>query len=128
VSNSNNENRPLVIFDLDGVLIDSKDIHFNALNEALVEVGDKYLITKAEHATTFDGLSTNKKLEVLHTERGLPKEKFELIWRKKQEITLRLLGNLSEDGELVAFLSYLKERKARLALKGSLTIFIYREA
>ena len=31
----------LIIFDLDGVLVEAKNIHFNALNEAL---GSKYSI------------------------------------------------------------------------------------
>ena len=29
----------LIIFDLDGVLIDSRDLHYYALNDALIKVG-----------------------------------------------------------------------------------------
>ena len=39
----------LVIFDLDGVLIDSKQTHYEALNRAL---GDEYAITIEEHLST----------------------------------------------------------------------------
>ena len=45
----------LVIFDLDGVLIDSKDYHFEALNLAL---GEKYELTREEHFIYYDGFPT----------------------------------------------------------------------
>ncbi len=39
----------LVIFDLDGVLYESKEFHFDALNSALKEVDKKFIISKEEH-------------------------------------------------------------------------------
>jgi beta-phosphoglucomutase-like phosphatase (HAD superfamily) len=36
----------LIIFDLDGVLIDSRDMHYEALNRALEKVDPKYIIHK----------------------------------------------------------------------------------
>ena len=48
----------LVIFDLDGVLIDSKDHHYEALNQAL---GEEYAISSEEHVNTYDVLHTNAK-------------------------------------------------------------------
>ena len=62
----------LVIFDLDGVLIDSRKIHFDALNDALASVDPKYVISTQEHHSRYDGLSTNKKLSMLTDEKGLP--------------------------------------------------------
>lgn len=59
-----------VIFDMDGVLIDAKDWHYHALNRALELFG--YTISRADHLSTFDGLPTRKKLEMLSQERGLP--------------------------------------------------------
>ncbi len=50
----------LVIFDLDGVLIDSKDYHYDALNQAL---GSEYAISWEEHVSIYDGLPTKAKLE-----------------------------------------------------------------
>ena len=55
----------LVIFDLDGVLIDTRDLHYDTLNRSLLEAGEQYVITRKEHLSTFDGLSTNKKLKIL---------------------------------------------------------------
>ena len=43
-------NIKLIIFDLDGVLVEAKNIHFEALNKAL---GDKYAIEWNEHLSTF---------------------------------------------------------------------------
>lgn len=39
----------LVIFDLDGVIIDSRELHYDALNEALSKVGEQYIISREEH-------------------------------------------------------------------------------
>ena len=47
----------LVIFDLDGVLIDSKDYHYEALNQAL---SDKYSISREDHVSIYDGLPTRE--------------------------------------------------------------------
>ena len=106
----------LIIFDLDGVLINSKDLHFQALNKALANIDEKFLITPHEHATIFDGLSTNRKLEILSVNKGLPKEKFDQIWRDKQELTLELFGEVKEDDELVNFVSFLEEQDVNLAV------------
>ena len=49
----------LILFDLDGVLIDTKNIHFIALNKAL---GGEFAITEEEHLSHYDGLKTTQKL------------------------------------------------------------------
>jgi beta-phosphoglucomutase len=59
-----------VIFDMDGVLIDAKDWHYEALNRALNHFG--FNISRYDHLVTFDGLPTRKKLEILTKEHGLP--------------------------------------------------------
>ena len=55
----------LIIFDLDGVLIDSKKIHFLALNKSLANVDKKYIITKKEQKKFYEGLPTSEKLKIL---------------------------------------------------------------
>lgn len=99
----------LVVFDLDGVLIDSKEIHFEALNMALQQVGEQFTITPQEHVTTFDGLSTNKKLQLLHESKRLPKETFENVWIQKQAFTLQLFGDVNRDDQLISMISWLSE-------------------
>lgn len=59
-----------IIFDMDGVLIDAKDWHYEALNRALNLFG--FNISRYDHLVTFDGLPTRKKLEMLSREHGLP--------------------------------------------------------
>ena len=58
-------NKKLIIFDLDGVLIDSRQLHFDALNLALKDISDEFVISIEDHNKRFDGLPTNKKLEIL---------------------------------------------------------------
>lgn len=79
------DNIKLIIFDLDGVLVDTKDIHYAALNHALKEIDPKYIISKEEHLLKYDGLSTLKKLEILTNEKGLDKNLYNKISIAKQE-------------------------------------------
>jgi len=87
----------LIIFDLDGVLVEAKNIHFEALNEAL---GSKYEISWNEHLSKYDGLKTNQKLEMLTKEKGLSPNLYKKIWDKKQQITLQKLSNLKPSYQL----------------------------
>ncbi len=64
-----------IIFDLDGVLVDTKKIHFEALNEALKKFDYKE-IKFEDHVKIFDGLPTNEKLKILNKKENLPKKKF----------------------------------------------------
>jgi len=75
----------LVIFDLDGVLIDAKKIHFDALNIALGE----YAIEWNQHLSIYDGLKTKQKLKILSERKNLPASEHNSIWNEKQKITLK---------------------------------------
>ena len=68
-----------IIFDMDGVLIDAKEWHYEALNRALALFG--FEISRYDHLTTYDGLPTKDKLEMLSLERGLPKQLHSFINR-----------------------------------------------
>lgn len=106
----------LVIFDLDGVLIDSKELHYEALNEALRSISSEFEITPREHATKYDGLSTKKKLEMLRQEKGLKPDSFEHVWRLKQAITVRKLGEIKIDEALLEFMKYLEDKNFSLSV------------
>ena len=106
----------LVIFDLDGVLIDSKEIHFNALNLALSEFGDDYVISRKEHDTVFEGLTTNVKLDILTKTKGLPIDLHENIWRRKQEYSAKLFESTSKDEDLVNIFRFIKSRGIKIAV------------
>ena len=104
----------LVIFDLDGVLIDSKDYHYDALNEAL---GEEYAITREEHVSTYDGLPTTAKLELLSKNKGLPADRYEEIWRAKQENTLHIFKTkVDKDYELMGYFQQLSDEGYKIAV------------
>ena len=102
----------LIIFDLDGVLVEAKGIHFDALNKALGE----YAIDWNEHLSIYDGLKTNQKLEMLHERKGLPKERFKDIWENKQKYTLEELRALKPNQTLQSVMSALVEDGYKLAV------------
>ena len=77
-----------VLFDMDGVLIDAKDWHFEALNQALAIFGME--INRYDHLVTYDGLPTLRKLEMLTLERGLPIALHRFINDMKQEFTFQI--------------------------------------
>jgi beta-phosphoglucomutase len=77
-----------VLFDMDGVLIDAQEWHYEALNEVLLIFG--YQITREMHEERYDGLTTLKKLQMLTNEVGLPEHIHEMINRVKQDRTLRI--------------------------------------
>ena len=104
----------LIIFDLDGVLYDSKEYHFEALNNALGEVDQKYVISLKDHLNRFDGLPTSRKLEILSAEKGLPNSEHKNIWNRKQQITELLLKNISEDLETRKIIKKLKESNLKI--------------
>ena len=103
----------LVIFDLDGVLVEAKNLHFEALNKAL---GKEYSISWKEHLSKYDGLKTNQKLEMLTQEKGLPVELHSQIWSKKQKYTLEELRNLKPDGVLLSVMNTLTDEGYKIAV------------
>lgn len=106
----------LVIFDLDGVLIDSRELHYLSLNEALRQVSEEYVIGKEEHLSTYDGLNTTSKLELLSKSKGLPRSSFDTIWNNKQKITFKLIKNLQRDEKLIKICQNLKELNYKIAV------------
>jgi len=98
----------LIIFDLDGVLVDAKEIHYAALNCSLENVDIKYVIGRQEHLLYYDGLPTKRKLQMLTSQKQLPVELYDQIWFDKQQITLKMLDGFTEDHRIINVLSQLK--------------------
>lgn len=103
----------LVIFDLDGVLVEAKNLHYKALNKAL---GKKYSISWKEHLSKYDGLKTNQKLEMLTQEKDLPVELHSQIWENKQKYTLEELRNLTPNQTLQSVMNTLVEDGYKIAV------------
>ncbi|MGM3224115.1 HAD family hydrolase [Dickeya zeae] len=78
-----------IIFDMDGVLIEAKDWHYDALNRALNLFG--YNISRYDHLTKFDGLPTKDKLNMLSKEYSLPSELHSFINEMKQHYTMEIV-------------------------------------
>ena len=103
----------LIIFDLDGVLVEAKTIHFDALNKAL---GTCYEISWDEHLSTYDGLKTNQKLQMLSDQKGLPTTMYERIWADKQKYTLNALSKLQPNFQLQVCMDMLIDAGYKLAV------------
>lgn len=121
-----------VLFDLDGVLVDACDWHYEALNRALKEVAG-YEISRQDHETTYNGLPTKVKLKSL-AEKGLVQESdIERISELKQELTVgviedlctvdfsktQLMTRLKKEGYKLACVTNSIRKTARLMLKNS---------
>jgi len=74
-----------ILFDLDGVLVDATEWHYEALNRALQLFG--FFIPRYAHLTAYDGLPTREKLRMLTVEQGLPTALHDTIGQLKQKFT-----------------------------------------
>lgn len=74
-----------IIFDLDGVLVDATEWHYEALNDALRLFG--FEITRDDHVGFYNGLPTAEKLKVLSERKGLPLGLHESIKSMKRKYT-----------------------------------------
>jgi beta-phosphoglucomutase len=120
-----------ILFDLDGVLVDATEWHYEALNRALGLFG--YNIARYEHLTTYNGLPTRKKLEMLSVEKGFPRGLHPLVNKIKQKYTreeiLRscmpvfekefMVHQLKRDGFKLAVCSNSIRESVELMLRGS---------
>jgi beta-phosphoglucomutase-like phosphatase (HAD superfamily)/dTDP-glucose pyrophosphorylase len=95
----------LFVFDLDGVLLESSNIHYETLNQALEEHGYP-AITPHEHETVYNGLSTRMKLA------RLPGVDAESVYRRKQQLTLNVLSGVRVCNRLQDAISAIKSRGA----------------
>lgn len=109
----------LIIFDLDGVLVEAKEIHYNTLNQALKEIenvtGNEYVITEAEHLSIYDGLKTTQKLELLTKNKGLHPEFYDEIWYRKQHLTIEAISELKPDFDKIELFKELSNKGYKLA-------------
>lgn len=122
----------LIIFDLDGVLVDAKEIHYESLNKALSQIDSKFVITKEEHLIKYDGLPTNTKLNILSKERELPLSKHNDIWKAKQSLTFETIKEcLTEDLRLKGVLKLLKDDGYKIyvasnSIRESIKLMLYK--
>jgi len=106
-----------IIFDLDGVLIETRKLHFDSFNYALTSCGVKAL-SMIEHEERFNGLPTVKKIELLRADGcNISKEKEQEIKRIKSDYTCEVLKKLVErDMELNKLFLELKDRDFKIGV------------
>lgn len=98
-----------ILFDLDGVLVNMPDGHFEALNKALSLFGIE--ITENEHRDFFNGLPTRKKLEELERQGRLPRGLIEFINSIKQKYTKEIIPKYCiPDYSKIILLGHLKAK------------------
>jgi beta-phosphoglucomutase len=104
-----------ILFDMDGVLIDAKDWHYEALNKALSLFGMN--ISKIDHLTTFDGLPTSKKLEMLTFDRNLPTQLHGFINEMKQRYTMQIVHRSCKPSFIHEYtLAFLKSKGYKISV------------
>ena len=101
----------LVLFDLDGVLVDTKGIHFHALNEALEKYGYPSISYK-DHLSKFDGLPTEEKLDML----GVQEDLINKIQIHKQSVTYYKLNTIKPDADITELFGLLKQRGYKIGI------------
>ena len=105
----------LIVFDLDGVLIEAKQLHYEALNDALNRHSPNCIISWNEHLSKYDGLKTKQKLEMLSKEKGFDRDLHNVVWEEKQKITNEKLKNISPHSNLIDLLKKLSEDGFKIA-------------
>ncbi len=105
----------LIIFDLDGVLVDTKPLHFYALNKSLKLI-ENYEISLDDHLNLFDGLPTKEKLKILLKKKKIEKKNINKIQNLKQKETVRLLRNKIKFSKKIFYLFKKLSKKYKIAV------------
>jgi len=99
----------LVVFDLDGVLLDFCEVHYEALNDAIDQVaGSDFCISREEHESMYNGRSTRAKLVMLAEKKGLSPTLFDKIFDRKQTLTANAVARVSPSPVLQSMLTQLR--------------------
>jgi len=105
----------LVIFDLDGVLVDACEWHRIALNKSLKEVCD-YEIPLSDHYSEFNGIPTREKLKKLVTMGVIDDVSIDKIYEIKQKNTiLAIKNNATIRPEKIEMLTWLRSHNIHVA-------------
>ncbi len=103
-----------IIFDLDGVLIDATEWHYEALNKALGLFG--YTIGRDDHLTVYNGLPTVEKLKIMSEKQSLQPGLHETIKVMKRKFTDEVVSmRCKPDHTKQLMLTHLKNKGYKLA-------------
>lgn len=79
-----------VIFDLDGVIVDTRNLHFKSFRDSVQTLVPGFTVSE-DWYHSYDGISSRQKLDILTRESGLPRESHDDIMSMKEELTLKLI-------------------------------------
>jgi beta-phosphoglucomutase len=104
-----------VLMDLDGTLCDCTEVHYISLNKALSVVSG-FEISREDHIKIFNGIPTNKKLDLLIADCKIKENDRKAIWELKQSYTKEaIIQLLKYDDNKVILHKYLKSKDIKLA-------------
>lgn len=84
-----------ILMDLDGVAVEAREWHYEALNRALRKIANTE-IDRDEHLNTFNGLPTKEKLELLIKQKRIKHEDVKKIWEEKQNCTKAIIREMAK--------------------------------
>jgi beta-phosphoglucomutase-like phosphatase (HAD superfamily) len=96
-----------IAFDLDGVLINMVEPHYQSLNKALKEICN-YEINREEQDNYYNGISTKAKLNILENRGILNSKDKDIVWNKKQNYTIEIIKKFPIDNVKINMCSKLK--------------------
>ena len=103
-----------IVFDLDGVLIDSNYIQYDTFLKAVQHINKDIYYSYDEHEALFSSLTTRNKLKILVAQKLLNETDVEVIYNKKQELTKEAFESLEENKNLIVLFEQLKQDNYRL--------------
>lgn len=104
-----------ILFDLDGVLVDAVDLHYEAFRKAIRLFG--FDVPPSLHQAEYNGLPTDNKLRLLSQKMNLPPGMHAYLNELKQQFTFELLETrVKVDPQIKSTLLALRDRGYRLGL------------
>jgi HAD superfamily hydrolase (TIGR01509 family) len=110
--------RKAVVFDMDGIVIDSEPIHSLAFKEVLSEYGVPYVTDEIVHVP---GLGSKENWEILKERFGFEEDTSVLVAKRRQAYLRALKNRLEPRPGLLKLLDELAEKGYALALATSST-------
>lgn len=80
-----------ILFDLDGVLVNSRVLHFETFRDALQQMNPNKVLTWVEHEKEFEGLSTKLKMQRCIEKGWISASQSETLFQMKQQFTQQKL-------------------------------------
>jgi HAD superfamily hydrolase (TIGR01509 family) len=88
-----------ILFDLDGVLVNTVVLHYETFRDALQQVNPRITLSWAEHEKDFDGLSTKLKIQKCIQKGWIQPSDADRLFQRKQVLTQQQLPSIVKPKE-----------------------------